>query len=103
MLTRSKRPRFSGSGERVRFHPPASWHQNPLDGIRESFRSTIAIEKALGENVQRARDAGHTWSEIGLAFGVVEDANNSDDVIRGLVTAKTDLWSRMFTASPPDL
>jgi hypothetical protein len=101
VLTRLSRPRFSGTGNRVRFHPPAKWHQNPLEGIRESLRATIAIEKALGENVQRARDAGHSWSEIGRALGVVQDAKNADEVIQGLARAKSDLWSRMFRGSPP--
>jgi hypothetical protein len=69
-----------------------------LQGIRESFRSTIAIEKALGENVQRAVAAGHTWGEIGHALGVAKNAKNAEDVIQGLVIAKRDLWARMFTS-----
>ena len=99
MLTRTSRPRFTGHGSRLRFHPPHGWHGNPLDGIRESFRSTIAIEKALGENVERARAAGHSWSDIGRALGVVDDARNVEDVIEALASAKTYLWSRMFDPS----
>lgn len=100
MLSRTRRPRFSGRGNRIRFHPPSTWQQDPLEGIRESFKSSIAVEKALGENVQRARAAGHSWENIGWALGAVEDAGNASDVVAGLTKAKADLWTRMF-ASPP--
>ncbi len=98
VLTRTHRPRFSGRGNRVRFHPPTRWHQNPLEGIRESFQSTIAIEKALGQNVQRALEMGNTWSDVGRALGVAKDAKSADDVIEGLAAARKDLWSGMFCA-----
>ena len=100
MLSRTHRPRFSGRGSRIRFHPPSTWEQDPLEGIRESFRSSIAVEKALGENAQRARAAGHSWENVGRALGVVEDASDASDIIAGLTRANADLWKRTF-ASPP--
>jgi hypothetical protein len=100
VLSRTRRPRLSGRGNRIRFHPPSTWQQHPLEGIRESFRSSIAIEKALGENVQRARATGHSWEDIGRALDVVEDARDASDVIAGLTRAKANLWTRTF-ASPP--
>ena len=100
MLSRTHRPRFSGRGNRIRFHPPSTWQQVPLEGIRESFRSSIAVEKALGENVQRARAAGHSWENIGRALGVVEDASDASDIIAGLTRARADLWTRTFTSPP---
>jgi hypothetical protein len=97
VLTLSRRPRFSGRGRRVRFHPPATWHHSPLVGLEEAFRATLSIEKALGENVRRAVASGYTWQDVGRALGVADDAASSEDVIGGLVVAKTHLWRRMFS------
>jgi hypothetical protein len=99
MVIRTSRPRFSGRGSRIRFHPPATWHQRPLEGVKESFRATISIEKALGESVQSARAAGATWRDIGRALGVIDNAANVEDVVRALAAAKSELWNRMFASA----
>ncbi len=42
---------------------------DPLANVRECCRASVAVEKALGEAIQDALAAGHSWSEVGEAFG----------------------------------
>ena len=66
--------RLVGRGGRVRLSVFGPWHQNPLEDVRDACRVDLAVEKLLYESVQMAREAGHSWSEIGKTMGVSKQA-----------------------------
>jgi hypothetical protein len=60
--------RLRGSGEHLRLRVSRS--PDPLAGVRECCRASVAVEKALGEAISSALAAGHTWAEVGHVLGV---------------------------------
>ena len=48
---------------------------DPLANVRECCRATVAVEKALGEVIRDALAAGHSWAEVGQAFGADADTS----------------------------
>lgn len=46
----------------------------PLKTIARLCRESVRIEKALTESVLRARQLGHSWTEIGRALGLTKQA-----------------------------
>jgi hypothetical protein len=50
----------------------AADHHDPR--LSRLCRESLRIEKALTEVVSSARRQGHTWTEIGRAFGVTKQA-----------------------------
>jgi hypothetical protein len=46
----------------------------PLDAISAARDLSRAVEQVMREAVQRARDAGHTWQEIGELLGTTRQA-----------------------------
>jgi hypothetical protein len=54
--------RLHGRGERVRLRRIGRWTRDPLADLAVTCRTTVAIDKALGESVNAARQAGRSCS-----------------------------------------
>jgi hypothetical protein len=52
-----------------------------VSGLRESCRSSVAIDKAVAEAMLLSRAAGVSWGEIGRTLGVAEDAADKESLI----------------------
>ncbi len=68
------RIRIVGSGQGLRIRAGGDWATEPLAGLREACRVATALDKLTRNSVQRARAAGHSWTEIGQALGVTKQA-----------------------------
>jgi hypothetical protein len=68
MRTSTATLRVKGSGEHLRLRVAKA--RDPLANVRECCRASVAVEKALGEAIQDALAAGHSWAEVGEAVGV---------------------------------
>ena len=68
------RIRIVGHGRDFRVRASGDWEAEPLAGLREACRVATALDKLTRESVQRARAAGHSWTEIGQALGVTKQA-----------------------------
>ena len=88
MLTTQPRVRISGHGSRLRVRTKGDWEGDPVGALRESCRSSVAIEKALAEAIQRARDAGVSWREIGRTLGVAEEAGDKGALIDSFANSR---------------
>jgi predicted transcriptional regulator len=64
--------RIVGRNRGLRLHAVGDWDSQPLDAIRECCRAQTALAKATWQTVRKARQAGHTWTEIGDALGVTK-------------------------------
>jgi hypothetical protein len=71
---RTKELRIIGHGRDMRLRLVGNWEGEPLEGIRECCRVATAVDKALRQEVWLARQAGHSWTEIGQALGVTKQA-----------------------------
>ena len=71
---RTKKLRIVGHGAILRLRMVGDWEGEPLEGVRECCRVTTAVDKALRQEVRLARQAGHSWTEIGQTFGVTKQA-----------------------------
>jgi uncharacterized NAD(P)/FAD-binding protein YdhS len=70
---RSKRRiQIVGHGQNIRVRADGDRQSEPLDGLREACRVSTALDKLTRESVQRAREAGHSWTQIGEALGVTK-------------------------------
>ena len=98
MLVTDKRLRLSGSGTRVRIHKRGNWRDDQVDGLKVCWRATIGMEKALGEAIRQARDAGVSWEQIGRVLGVAETANNETDVREAVIIARRAMSQRFWTS-----
>lgn len=72
VVKRPPKVRIGGEGERLRLRTVGDWDAHPLDALRECRGVATALEKALWETVHKARDAGHSWADIGAALGVTK-------------------------------
>jgi uncharacterized NAD(P)/FAD-binding protein YdhS len=72
VVTRAPRVRIVGAGTRLRLRTLGDWDSNPVDALRECCRAETALEKAMWQTVHKAREAGHSWTEIGDALGVTK-------------------------------
>jgi hypothetical protein len=68
----TRRIRIVGHGRNIRVRAAGDWGREPLDGLREACRLSIALDKLTRESVERAREAGHSWTQIGEALGVTK-------------------------------
>jgi hypothetical protein len=68
----TRRIRIVGHGQKIRLRAAGDWESEPLDGLREACRLSTAIDKLTRELVQRARDGGHSWTQIGEVLGVTK-------------------------------
>jgi len=83
--------RLKGHGKRVRV-PISDWTRAGMGGVVECQHAILAWEKALGQSIRGAREAGHSWGEVGLALGVTETAASFDDVADAFAAHKRRLW-----------
>ena len=72
MVRSTRRLRIVGDGQNIRVRATGDWQSEPLDGLREACRASTALDKLTRESVQRAREAGHSWTQIGEALGVTK-------------------------------
>ena len=72
MVRPTRRIRIVGHGQNIRVRAAGDWDSEPLDGLREACRVSTALDKLTRESVQRARKAGHSWTQIGEALGVTK-------------------------------
>jgi uncharacterized NAD(P)/FAD-binding protein YdhS len=68
----TRRIRIVGDGQNIRVRAAGDWQSEPLDRLREACRVSTALDKLTRESVQRAREAGHSWTQIGEALGVTK-------------------------------
>ena len=68
----TRRIRIVGHAKNIRVRAAGNWESEPLEGLREACRVSTAIDKLTRESVQRAREAGHSWTQIGDALGVTK-------------------------------
>jgi hypothetical protein len=74
MIRSTRRIRIVGYGRNLHVRASGDWDTEPLEGLREACRVTIALDKLTRESVKRARDAGASWTQIGDALGVTKQA-----------------------------
>lgn len=72
MVRSTRRIQIVGHGRNLRIRASGDWENDPLDGLREACRVATALDKLTRESVKRARDAGHSWTQIGEALGVTK-------------------------------
>jgi hypothetical protein len=66
--------RILGHGRDIRLRMVEDWEGEPLQRVLDCCRLATAVDKALREQVRLARQAGHSWTEIGRALGVTKQA-----------------------------
>ena len=72
-MARSRRHiRIVGHGQNIRVRAAGDWQSESLEGLREACRVSAALDKLIRESVRRAREAGHSWTQIGEALGVTK-------------------------------
>lgn len=64
--------RIVGHGRNIRVRAAGDCDSEPLDGLREACRVSTALNKLTRELVARARETGHSWTQIGEALGVTK-------------------------------
>jgi len=69
---RSPRVRIVGQGDDLRLRTLGDWDAHPIEALRECCRAETALEKAMWQTVNQAREASHSWTEIGDALGVTK-------------------------------
>ena len=61
-----------GRGNHLRLRTLGDWEAHPIEALRECCRAETALEKAMLQTVNMAREASHSWTEIGDALGVTK-------------------------------
>jgi len=90
--TTRPRLRFTGSGDTLRLRVATA--PDPLANIRQCCRASVAVEKALAEEIRDAGLAGHSWDEIGRALGV--EAQTRSGVRDQYATSRSWMRSRFW-------
>ena len=72
MTLLSPRVRIVGHGNHMRLRTLGDWEAHPIEALRECCRAETALEKAMWQTVRTAREANHSWTEIGEALGVTK-------------------------------
>lgn len=73
MVTRrAPRVRIVGGGDRLRLRTLGDWQSAPIAALRECRGAATALQKVMWQTVAEARQAGHSWQEIGEALGVTK-------------------------------
>jgi uncharacterized NAD(P)/FAD-binding protein YdhS len=84
MRRRQPQLRIVGSGRDTKLRLIGDWDDAPLDGLCQSARVAVALDKMQRHLVNQARRSGRSWTEIGDSLGI----------------AKQSAWQRF--AEPPD-
>ena len=72
MTLLSPRIRIVGHGNHLRLREIGDWRAHPIEALGECRRAATALEKAMNQTVDEAREAGRSWAEIGAALGVTK-------------------------------
>jgi len=72
VVKRTPRVRIVGQGDRLRLRTLGDWEADPIHALRECRRAATAVQKAIWQTVAGAREAGHSWTEIGDSLGVTK-------------------------------
>lgn len=83
-MRRKPQLRIVGSGRDTQVRLVGDWEAAPLDGLCQSARLGLALDKLQRELVRQARAGGRTWTEIGTCLGI----------------SRQSAWERFST--PPD-
>lgn len=83
-MRRKPQLRIVGSGRDTQVRLVGDWEAAPLDGLCQSARLGLALDKLQRELVRQARAGGRTWTEIGTSLGI----------------SRQSAWERFST--PPD-
>jgi hypothetical protein len=86
--------RLHGRGERVRLRRIGSWNRDPLTDLALTCRTTVAVDKALGESVDAARQAGRSWTEIASAMGLPATLSSWQEISEALAASRQQIWKR---------
>jgi hypothetical protein len=86
--------RLHGRGERVRLRRIGRWNRDPLTDLAVTCRTTIAVDKALGESVNAARQAGRSWSEIASAMRLPATLSSWQEISEALAVGRQQIWKR---------
>jgi hypothetical protein len=78
----------------MRLRRVGSWDRDPLTDLAAACRTTVAIDKALGESIAHARRAGRSWPEIATALGLPASLTTWDEISQALAEARRYVWSR---------
>ena len=70
------------------------WNRDPLTELTITCRTAVAVDKAFGESVRAAREAGRSWSEIAHALGLPSTLSNWEEIAAVLATRRQAVWSR---------
>jgi hypothetical protein len=97
MAVTSRRLRLKGYGTGLRLSISGDWGSDPMGGVSECCRALMALEKALGESIRQARNAGHSWADVGRALGATETAASFDDVADAFAVDKRAMWELFWT------
>jgi hypothetical protein len=95
-LTRKPRVRIRGRGNHLRVGLRGDWKADPVSGLRESCRSSVAIEKAVAEAIRVSRGAGVSWAEIGRTLGVAEDAADKESLIDAFAASRRGILDHLL-------
>lgn len=71
-MKRPPKVRIGGEGDRLHLRTVGDWDAHPLDALRECRSVATALEKALWQTVHKAREAGHSWADIGASLGITK-------------------------------
>ena|SRR5690242_173960 len=96
MIGGTKRLRIAGHGAGLRLRTRGDWEHDPLDGVRECCRASMALDKALGESIRRSVGSGATWTDIARTLGVSETATTDMEVMDALAASKRMVWSKFW-------
>jgi hypothetical protein len=66
--------RLVGSGRETKLHIVGDWETAPLDGLCQSARVGVALDKLQRQLVRHAREAGRSWTEIGACLGITRQS-----------------------------
>jgi hypothetical protein len=86
--------RLRGRGERVRLRRIGTWNRDPLHELAVACRTTVAVDKALGESVNAARQSGRSWPEIAVAMGLPPTLSSWQEISEAMATGRQYLWGR---------
>jgi hypothetical protein len=97
MAARTRRLRLASHGRKLHLRTLGNWTSDPMDGVAECCRASMALEKALGESIRQAKSTGHSWAEIGRALGATETATSFEEVAEAVATNRRRTWERFWT------
>lgn len=87
--------RLRGRGDRIRLRRIGRWNRDPIAELAAVCRTTVAVDKALGESIRAARQTGHSWSQIASALGLPPHLSSWEEVSASLAAHRRAVWEKM--------